>query len=285
MRFSVISLTHNNLRRTMCCLADVVRHTACRDWELIVVDNGSTDGTPEWQRSVLATECAVRNIPFTPITNPGNIGCSPARNQGIEAARGDFCVFIDNDVSPRTTRWLQGLEAEAAQGAALAGPKFLYPSRPHRIQCAGVGISATGKVAFLGRGQPADACGEPCDVQALISACLLVPRELLLQHGGFDPVFHPVQFEDFDLCYRLRGLGFRARYTPRVEMYHFESSTTQGVSGAANAAVVIRNGLAFKQRWAHCFANENGPADVECRWQTLPPETFDYAGNDMLERL
>ena len=278
MRFSIVILTHNNLARTQRCLSDLVAFTDCRDYELIVVDNGSADGTAEWQRDTFAPLCKNRGVMLKRLRNSTNIGCSPARNQGIDAADGGLCVFLDNDVSPRTTRWLQGLEAALEPGVGMVGPKMVYPSRPHRIQCAGVGVSKRGNVMFLGRGEEIGAppFNTPADVQALISACLLVPKKLLAEHGGFDPLFHPVQFEDFDLCYRLRGRGFRARCAPGVEMYHFESSTTRGVSGARNAAAVIRNGLAFKQRWARVFENEDGPPDALCRWRELPPEVFAY---------
>ncbi len=287
MRFSVVILTFNNLARTQRCLADILLFTDCRDYELILVDNGSNDETAAWQSSTFATACNSLNVPLTLIHNAENLGCSHARNQGIRAASGTHCVFLDNDISPRTTRWLQGLDHALEPGVGMVGPKLLYPSLPHRIQCAGVGVSRRGNIAFLRRGSapatpPFDA---PSDVQALISACLLVPRELLERFGGFDPLFHPVQFEDFDLCYRLRSHGYRARYTPTVEMYHFESSTTQGVSGSRNAAAVIRNGLAFKKRWAEMFKNENGPPDTECRWRELPEEVFVYGDNEPLKRL
>ncbi|MCL1888714.1 MAG: glycosyltransferase family 2 protein [Kiritimatiellaeota bacterium] len=284
MRYSVIILTHNNIARTQRCLMDILRLTDCRDHELILVDNGSTDGTAVWQASDFATECKARGVPLTLIRNAGNIGCSPARNQGIDAARGACCVFLDNDVSPLTTRWLQGLEAALVDGVGMVGPKMVYPSAGRRIQCAGVGISWRGNVAFLGRGEPRDAprFNQPREVQALISACMMVPRGILLKHGGFDSAFHPVQFEDFDLCYRLRGLGFRALYEPSVEMLHYESSTTQGVAGSRNAATVVRNGLLFKKRWRHVFETEDGPPEEECRWRVLPPEVVECGDSSPL---
>ena len=278
MRFSLVILTHNNLARTRRCLTDVLRLTDCPGYEIILADNGSTDGTPAWQGAEFATECKARGVPLTLIQNAENIGCSLARNKGIGAARGEFCVFLDNDVSPRAAHWLQGLEAACENNAAMVGPKLVYPSASRLIQCAGVGVSKRGNISFLGRGEPRDLpqFNTPREVQTLISACLLIPRKLLLEHGGFDPLFHPVQFEDFDLCYRLRSLGFRALYTPAVEMFHFESSTTQGVSGSRNAAAVVRNGLLFKNRWRRMFENEDGPPEEECRWRRLPAETFEY---------
>lgn len=276
MRYSVITLTFNKLAVTQRCLTAVIRDTVSDGpWELLVVDNGSSDDTPQWITEKLTPLAAVHGVVVRMIRNPKNIGCSEARNQGIAAATGTFLVFLDNDVAPRTRAWLPRLRAavEAAPNIGMAGPKLLYPTPDAAIQCAGVGISRRGRVCFHGRGQPNNdpAFDAPTDVQCLISACLLMRAELPRRHGGFDPIFHPVQFEDFDLCYRLREQGWRAIYTPDAEVYHFESTTTQGTPDLRNAANVIRNGLTFQKRWRHMFENEDGPPESDCRWASLPP--------------
>ena len=276
MRYSLVILTYDKLAVTRRCLSALLRDTAGdAPWELVVVDNGSSDGTPRWVEESLEAEGASRGVPVRLLRNAANIGCSAARNQGIAAAAGEYVVFLDNDVAPRTRAWLSRLRAaiEAAPDIGLAGPKMVYPTPGAAIQCAGVGISRRGHVCFRGRGRPNDdpACAAPADVQCLISACLMVRAELLRRHGGFDPIFHPVQFEDFDLCYRLREQGWRAVYTPAAEMYHFESTTTQGSPGIRNAAVVVRNGLTFQKRWRHLFETEDGPSESDCRWRALPP--------------
>ncbi|NLL84718.1 MAG: glycosyltransferase family 2 protein [Lentisphaerae bacterium] len=276
MRFSLITLTYNKLPVTSRCLTAILRDTVCdAPWELIVVDNGSTDNSADWIEQHLIPYGAARNVTVRLLRNSENIGCSKARNQGIAAAIGEYLLFLDNDVTPRTRNWLQILLQEHLSDPTIAmvGPKMVYPLPNAPIQCAGVAISPQGRVCFRGRGSSNNdpTYTTPTDVQCLISACLLIPAHLIATHGGFDPVFHPVQFEDFDLCYRLREQGWRARYTPAAEMYHFESTTTQGTSAINNAAVVIRNGLTFKNRWQHMFATEAGPTDTECQWLKLPP--------------
>ena len=163
----------------------------------------------------------------------------------------------------------------------MAGAKMVYPWAPYPIQCAGVGISKRGHVCFRGRGEPIGApeYNRPRVVQCLISACLMIPAALIREHGGFDEAFHPVQFEDFDLVYRLREAGRAAVYEPAVEMYHFESVTTQGTPTVRNAAVVIRNGLKFQQRWRRLFENEDGPPEESCRWRDVPTVPFDAIGD------
>jgi GT2 family glycosyltransferase len=283
MRFSVITLCYNKLAVSQRCLTALLDDSLTdAPWELIAVDNGSRDGTRAWLEKELAALGARRGVPVKVLGFDRNVGCSTARNAAIAAARGQRLALLDNDVAPRTRAWLTALDAalEAQPRAALIGPKMVYPWPPFAIQCAGVGISRRGHVCFRGRGAARDdpRFNRPASVQCLISACLLARAELVRAAGGFDELFNPVQFEDFDLCYRLRRQGWEARYEPAVEMYHFESATTQGTPGLANAAVVVRNGLAFQRRWRSMFATENGPDEADCRWQPMPAPPFAAIG-------
>ena len=281
--FSLITLSYNKLACTRRCLSALITDSVTDGpWEMIAVDNGSTDGSGEWCDTELVALGKAHGVPVTVLHNPGNIGCSYARNRAIAAAKGEYLVFADNDIAPRTRRWMPALRdaLAAVPRAGMAGAKMVYPWAPYPIQCAGVGISRRGHVCFRGRGEPA---GDPRfntreAVQCLISACLLIPAELIRKHGGFDEAFHPVQFEDFDLCYRLREAGHEAVYEPAVEMYHFESVTTQGTPTVRNAAVVVRNGLLFQKRWRHLFAQEDGPDEDACRWRTVEAVPFDSIG-------
>lgn len=283
MTYSLITLSYNKLECTRRCLSALITDSVTdAPWEMIVVDNGSTDGSGEWCDTELAALGAAHGIPVTVLHNPGNVGCSYARNRAIAIAKGAFLVFADNDVAPRTRRWMPGLRdaLTAFPGAGMVGCKMIYPWAPYAVQCAGVGISTRGHVCFRGRGEPIDAprLNRAETVQCLISACLLIPAALVRRHGGFDEAFHPVQFEDFDLVYRLREAGHLAVYTPDVEMYHFESVTTQGTPTVHNAAVVVRNGLLFQKRWRHLFQHENGPSEEECRWRKIATASFSDIG-------
>ncbi len=273
---SVVTLTRNHLEVTRRCLPTWLDTCEEQPWELIVVDNGSTDGTLEWLREfeVLGR---VRGVPVRIEALGRNAGCSTARNLGLEMAGGDWIAFVDNDVALRSSSWLGGLRQALrdAPERVLAGAKLVYPFAPYPIQCAGVGISRTGRVWFRGRGEPSDTpeFAEPREVQCLISACCLGRTAAVRAVGGFDEAFNPVQFEDFDLCYRLREKGGVLWYCPDVEMYHFESVTTQGSPDLVNAEIVVRHGLRFKERWRHRFEHEDGPPEARTRWRRLdlPP--------------
>jgi GT2 family glycosyltransferase len=279
MTYSLITLSHNKLECTRRCLSALITESVCKDsWEMIVVDNGSTDGSKEWCDNELKATGRKHGIPVTVLHNASNIGCSFARNQAIAVAKGRYLVFADNDISPRTGEWMPKMQKllDSDDAIGMVGPKMVYTWKPYPIQCAGVGISRRGHVCFKGRGEAIDTpeFNRQYEVQSLISACLMIPAELISEYGGFDEAFHPVQFEDFDLCYRLREAGLKAVYTPEVEMYHFESVTTQGTPTVRNQAVVIRNGLLFQKRWRHMFINEDGPPEEACRWKDIPPVSF-----------
>ncbi len=270
MQYSIVTLTHNKLAYTRRCLGSLLGSAG--EWELVVVDNGSTDGTVEWLEA-FRTEAAGHGVTVTVIRNARNIGCSTARNQGTEAARAPRVVYIDNDVALRSRHWLEhmGGVLDREPDVAMVGPKLVYPFPPFDIQCAGVAISRTGRVLFRGRGEPGAAPGfnERRDVQCLISACCMARTELVREAGGFDEAFNPVEFEDFDLCYRLRARGHRIVYDPGAEMYHFESVTTAGTRALPNTALIIRHGLLFKERWRHMFEKEDGPPDDDTQWKSI----------------
>jgi GT2 family glycosyltransferase len=277
---SVITLTHNKRQVTQKCLTSLLESTGI-DWELIVVDNGSTDDTLAWLDG-FSGQAANRGVTLTVLPNPDNVGCSTARNQGAAQARGSKLVFMDNDVALRSPGWLADLSqaVDSLPGAVVAGPKLVYPFAPYNIQCAGVAISPAGRVQFRGRGE---ARTKPeftrqREVQCLISACWLQDRGAFETAGGFDEAFNPVEFEDFDLVYRMRQAGGRAYYVPGIEMYHFESVTTQGTASLPNTYLIVKNGLLFKKRWRHMFAHENGPPDSECKWRRIDTRPFEAIG-------
>lgn len=274
-RFSLIILTHNKLAVTRRCLPSLLQ-SADRDWELVVVENGSTDGTLLWLHE-FRKDAGKAGIPVTILAQPENIGCSTGRNVAAAAAAGERLVFLDNDVAVRSRDWLSGLSRvlDEDRSAAIVCPKLVYPFPPHDIQCAGGAVTRAGRVVFTGRGE---ANGDPRfnawrEVQWAISACWMVRAAAFRESGGFDEAFNPVQFEDTDLCYRFRSRGWKTVYEPSVEMYHYESTTTAGTINLPNTALVIRHGLLFRNRWRHMIETENGPAESEAAWRkiAIPP--------------
>ena len=268
---SIILLTHNKAIYTEQCLRSLLT-TRPASFEAVVLDNGSTDETLALLDR-LKPEFAAIGAVLHVIACGSNIGCCTARNRGIEAARGDTIVFLDNDTVIVDPAWLETLRAVLGRdtNTGIVGPKVCYPFEPYWIQCAGVGISRTGRVQFRGRGEPRDdpRFNRTEEVQALISACFMFPKSLTDEIGGLDEAFNPIQYEDLDFCYRARSKGYRVVYTHETEVHHWESITSDGTPVLHNEYLIIKHGMLFKKRWRHMFEHENGPSDEETKWKII----------------
>ena len=273
-RISIIVLSYNKLDYTRRCLQSYL-NSSHQSFEIIVVDNGSDDGSLEWLREFSGSTPVDVKI----IANTENRGCSTARNQGRDLARGTYLVFTDNDMVLRQRNWLELLEGvlENDEKCGVVGPKILYPFDHYPIQCAGCWVSPDGRVGFRGRGEDRDHFSEAQEVQALISACYMVRATGFDEIGGFNEIYNPVEYEDIELCYALRELGYSVRYEPSVEIYHFENVTTEGTVGLPNMYLLIKNSMIFKKRWHHMFVAEAGePAQ---KWQEILPRRLDEIGS------
>jgi GT2 family glycosyltransferase/glycosyltransferase involved in cell wall biosynthesis/Flp pilus assembly protein TadD len=215
--FSIVIPVMNNLEYTKNCIASIATNSgASNSYELIVVDNGSTDGTAEFL-SALSGDVRI-------VTNRENLGFSKACNMGAASARGKYIVFLNNDtlVWPG---WLDGIRRGFDYyNADICGAKLLYPDGT--IQHAGVAFDGLLRPYHLFRGSAADAryVNEPREFRCVTAACMGVRADLFRELGGFDEAFRN-GFEDVDLCLRAAHLGFRIVYTPECVVTHLESKT------------------------------------------------------------
>jgi GT2 family glycosyltransferase len=277
---SIVIPSLNKLAYTRRCL-DSLLETAGVEFEFVIVDNGSDDGTAAYLLE-FRTRAGERGIPITVLFNDRNVGAITARNQAIPLCRGSEIAFLDNDIVLRDRRWLAVLRDTLYSDPQIAvvTPKLLFPFAPHPIEHAGIAISPTGAIGYLGRGADKDdpAFNTRRTLQGSASACIVVKRAVIDEVGVFDEIFNPVQFEDLDLLYRMRAAGYTVVYEPAVEMYHFENITTDNSPQINFKYQTIKNGMEFKRRWRHMFSTENGPADDTLRWAELPRHRIETIG-------
>jgi len=277
---SILLLAHNKAAHTERCLESLLA-SSYRPVEILAVDNGSVDRTGE-VLAAFVERARTADLAFETVRLPENVGAVRGRNASLERLRGEWIVFLDNDVAVRTRSWLERFtryfEGNARSGAV--GPKLVYPNPPHAIQCAGCDVTKGGRVIFRGRGEPRETpvYGEPREVQALISACWMMPAARVRELGPLDERFSPAQFEDIDYCYRLRAAGYACVVLPKVEMYHFENVTTDGTPALNYRYVTVKNGLKFKEKWGHVTATEPGPEDAAWSWREIPAVRPDEIG-------
>ncbi|ATE54944.1 glycosyltransferase [Actinosynnema pretiosum] len=258
---SIVVLVRDRVEHTRRLVASLARATG--EWELVVVDNGSTDGTA----ALLAGLGEELGRPVVVLSFPDDRGGAERRNAGAAAARGEFLLFLDNDVLVDDAGLVEVLAAELAGEPRLAAvsPLLCYPGELSLVQCAGGGSTPNGLIGLVGRGQPVSARHRARREQTWApTAALMVRRSAFRAVGGFDEAFDPVPLcEDVDLCLRLRAAGGGVRFVGAVVARHFEGTTFNHV-GHDKLAVWKRHTRVLRARWAREFAEgpRHGPAEL-----------------------
>lgn len=233
---SIIIPVFNNLSLTRQCLESISENTDVPH-EIIVVDNGSSDGTRDYLYRLEAAG-GVRVI-----TNRTNLGFARASNQGAQAARGDYLVFLNNDTIVQPG-WLEEMMACARKDEKIGavGAKLLYPD--DTIQHAGVVFIENKLVLHIYKNFHRDhpAVNKEREFQAVTAACMLIKRDLFFMIGAFDESYRN-GLEDVDLCLKLREQSYKIIYNPRAVVYHLESKTT------GRNERVKENSQIFRSKW------------------------------------
>jgi GT2 family glycosyltransferase len=160
-----------------------------------------------------------------PVSGPFNF--SGINNAASEYAKGEILVFLNDDVEPLQAEWLyciaSGLEVEAV---GIVGAKLLYPSGAiqHAGVVVGMGDGAGHVNRYKYRGDYWRWVDETRNVSAVTGACLGIRAELFRRLGGFDADF-PNNYNDVDLCLRVREAGYRVVYEPGALLRHYEGQT------------------------------------------------------------
>ena len=240
---SVIVLNWNKSEMTLQCLRHLHSYTVGFAFEIVVVDNGSR---PE-QVAILTAAM----VPFRLIRLAHNRYFGEANNIGVEAARGAFVCFLNNDafVQPGWLAPLMGTLLTQPR-AGGAGPKFLYPDG--RLQEAGALITEEGLAVQLGRG--GSACDPEFDrlreVDYTSAATFLMRRDVFLRVLGFDLCWEPAYYEDVDLCLKIAALGLAIYYVPQSVVVHVEGATSLDPTGGLRLDNIIEiNRLKLVARW------------------------------------
>lgn len=233
---SIVLVTHNQWRLTKACL-DSIRLRTDEPFELIVVDNGSTDGTPEF----LQASSDVRLI-----RNAENRGFPAAVNQGIAIARGAQVLLLNNDTLV-TTGWLSSLlEAFTVDPQiGLVGPVSNHVSGSQQVAVTYRDLADLDGFAWEWRSQNRRQLQE---TDRLIGFCLLIKRELIDRIGVLDERFGIGNFEDDDYCRRAREAGYRAVIVRESFVHHYGSVTFRA-SGIDHAGLLRENQRKYEEKW------------------------------------
>lgn len=218
----------------------ILERTEYDPYEIIVVDNDSRD--PEAVRFLdsLGPPCRV-------LRSPGVFNFSALNNMAAQHAKGEQLLLLNNDVEVHRPDWLSALLEHAQRpDVGAVGAKLLYPDG--RIQHAGVIVGLGGAAGHAFRfwpGQPTQSPRLPDllrNCSAVTAACMMIPRAVFEQVGGFDERLRVV-LNDVDLCLRIREAGYRIVYTPFALLTHYEGASRGRRHPTADE-------MRFRARWA-----------------------------------
>lgn len=203
-KVSVVVASYNGDRTLKACLESLGKLNY-PDYEVILVDDGSTDTT-----SQLAAQFPVVRY----FRHPTNLGLSVARNTGIAAAEGEIVAFTDSDCRADED-WLYYLVGDLLNGefAGVGGPNLLPPED-----------SAVASAVMVSPGGPAHVMLDDREAEHIPGCNMAFYKWALVEVGGFDPIFRKAG-DDVDICWRLQQAGMKIGFSPAAFVWHYRRST------------------------------------------------------------
>jgi len=194
-------------------------------------------------------------IPFRLLLLPDNLGYAPANNHGLRAARGDYVCFLNSDVFPDTPDWIERLIAdlERRPDVGVIGPRLLFEDGSIQHEgCVYHPLKQFGGWMYVdhdGRGRRPGPEGGLREVPAITGACMMMRRALAEDLGGFDEAYIIGDFEDSDLCKKVRARGLVCAVDRDVALYHLERQSQAGARERWRQNLTLYNAWVHQRRW------------------------------------
>jgi O-antigen biosynthesis protein len=251
---SIIIPVHNHIDFTVRCLQSIFRANTAAQYEIIVADDASSDGTQDVLRGIKSI-CYLRY--------DKNIGFIKTCNRAAQRAAGEYLIFLNNDTVVQDG-WLDALFETFIDfpNAGLVGSKLIYPDG--RLQEAGGVIwkDGTGRNYGWGNDPKKPEYNYLRETDFCSGASIMIPRALWEQLGGFDETFAPAYYEDVDLAFQVRKAGYKVYYQPVSEVIHYEglSSGTDLDSGVKKYQEINRH--TFFQKWKDVLSRHDDNSSI-----------------------
>ncbi len=235
------------------CINSVLERTAYENFEIVIIDNGST--SPETADYLASLPERVRVI-----RDDSPFNYSALHNRAVPSCQGEILVLLNDDTEVINPDWLREMVSLVMQpGVGIVGAKLLYPT--HAIQHAGVVLGFAGVADHVGKLAPADSPGYfgrialPCEYSAVTAACLAIRTSVWHEVGGLDESFQ-VAWNDIDLCLRVRARGWAVAYSPDAQLFHYESLTRGNDFDPVRLGRYTSEVERMRQRWFATMMND-----------------------------
>jgi GT2 family glycosyltransferase len=256
------------------CLTSIFERTVYPNYEVLVIDNGSTeqetaDVIDKWRtREPNRFRCEVLDIPFN---------YSKINNCAVKQCEGKYLLFLNNDTEVLTGDWVNAMVEQAQRPSIGAvGALLLYPDRT--IQHAGVVVGLGGVAGHSHKHFPPHSPGYYYQLQtvnnysAVTAACLMCRREVFEEVGGFEEELQ-IAFNDIDMCLKIAERGYRNIYLPHVVLYHHESKSRGFEDTPEKQARFAKEIDCMRRKWKNVIAHD------PCYSPNLTRDREDYSIN------
>lgn len=241
-RASIIIVTYNNLAFNKLCLESVVRNTEYLNYEIIVVDNNSSDGTPEFLR-----EFAGRHPNVRLIFNSENQGFAKANNQGIALSTGEKIVLLNNDTVV-SAGWLSRLLKYLDDPQiGIIGPVTNFVGNESKIE---VDYQTWSEMEKFALRQAQKNIGKASDIFMLAMFCVALRRDTYESIGVLDERFGIGMFEDDDYAQRIKAAGLRVVCATDVFVHHIgQSAFKKLIPTGEYEKLFEQNRRLYEEKW------------------------------------
>ena len=231
-KVTVIIPNYNGLKFMEPCMAALKRQTS-QEFEVLVVDNGSADGSAEWLKE--------HQIPG--IFLKENTGFSGAVNAGIRASRTPYVILLNNDTEAEPD-YIEELVKAIEQSPRIfsVSPRMIQMHRRDRMDDGGDMYSIMGWAYQRGVGQEIERYERPCHIFSACAGAAIYRREIFEEIGYFDEM-HFAYLEDIDVGYRAKIAGYYNRYCPSAVVYHVGSGTSGSKYNSFKVRLAARNSV------------------------------------------
>jgi len=265
-KVSIIVVVHNNLELNKLCLSSILRKTDYPNYEVILVDNASTDGSREF-----ALELSNNNSHVRVILNNENESFAKANNCALNLCSGDYVVFLNNDTIVTRgwiTHLLKYLKNDPSIG--MIGPVSNAVGNEAKID---VSYTSLDGIDDFAEQYSRKHAGETFEIPVLALFCAAIKRTLLENIGRLDERYDVGMFEDDDLCMRIKKAGFRLVCTEDVFIHHFQQGTFKLLDPEVYKRIFQANRQRFEEKWGpwqphqyrnglHCARNNSSIVSV-----------------------
>jgi len=241
-KVSVVVLTYNNLEFTKACLQSLEAHSCYPNWELVVVDNASSDGTPDYLRAYAAANPWVKLI-----LNDANLGFAAGNNCGLRAASGDYLIVLNNDTYV-TRGWMLDMirHFRRSPDLGLLGPVTNNIGNEAKIEIHYADMAEMASAAYA---YTSVRSGEELGVAATAFFCVAIPRAVYEKVGDLDERFGLGFFEDDDYCQRVAQAGYRIAVAEDVFVHHRLSASFDQLEPSRRQALFEANKALYEEKW------------------------------------